>query len=153
MKKILGAIQDLPANQHSQFSPIPQIMAELAGLVSWQILKGSQDFLHTFSMVLYYKWNIKNSFACGLQFFSLISDGLGGVRGVYIYAMNDFMFKIKFVKIEKNNLNCLLKDFCFEIHTQKKNIANRKSTFYKVDLTYNSLSLTYLFRIKVHGNI
>ena len=34
-------LQDLPANQHSQSSPISQIMAGLAVLHSWQILKGS----------------------------------------------------------------------------------------------------------------
>ena len=80
MKKILGAIQDLPANQHSQFSHNLWNWAGLAVLVSWQILKGSQDFLHTFSMALYHKWDVKNGFAFVLQFFSLISDGLGGVR-------------------------------------------------------------------------
>ena len=47
-------------------------------LVSW-ILKGSQDFLHTFSMALYHKWDVKNGFAYALTFFSLISDGLGSV--------------------------------------------------------------------------
>ena len=79
MKKILGAIQHLSANQHSQFSPIPQIMTELAVLVSWQILNGSQDFLHTFSITLYHKWVVKNVISFALQFFLLISDNLGGV--------------------------------------------------------------------------
>ena len=60
--------------------PNSQIMVGLAVLVSWQILKGSQDFLHTFSMALYHKWDVKNGFAYVLQFFSLISDGLGGVE-------------------------------------------------------------------------
>ena len=50
-------------------------MAVLAVLV----LKDSQDFLHTFSMALYHKWDVKNGFAYVLTFFSLISDGLGGV--------------------------------------------------------------------------
>ena len=69
MKKILGALQDLPANQHSQSSPIPQIMTESAVLVSWQILHGSQDFLHIFSMVLqYHKWGVKTGFTFALQF-------------------------------------------------------------------------------------
>ena len=40
----------------------------LAVLVSWQILNGSQDFLHTFSMAFYHKWDV-----------SLISDSLGSV--------------------------------------------------------------------------
>ena len=30
-------------------------------------------------MASYHKWDIKNDFAYGLQFFSLISDGLSGV--------------------------------------------------------------------------
>ena len=42
--------------------------------------KGSQDFVHTFSMALYHKWDVKNSFAFVLQLFSLISDSEGGVR-------------------------------------------------------------------------
>ena len=32
-------------------------------------------------MALYHKWDVKNGFAYVLQFFSLISDGLGGVSG------------------------------------------------------------------------
>ena len=31
-------------------------------------------------MALYHKWDVKNDFANVLQFFSLISDGLGSVR-------------------------------------------------------------------------
>ena len=34
-------------------------------------------------MALYHKWDVKNDFTFVLQFFSLISDGLGGVNGVY----------------------------------------------------------------------
>ena len=30
-------------------------------------------------MALYHKWDVKNGFAFVLRFFSLISDGLGGV--------------------------------------------------------------------------
>ena len=30
-------------------------------------------------MALYHKWDVKNDFAYALQFFSLISDSLGGV--------------------------------------------------------------------------
>ena len=87
MKKILGALQDLPAKQHSQSRPIPQIMAELAVLVSWQILNDSQDFFfHSFYMASYRKWNVKNGFAYVLHFFSLISDGLASV--------NDSLFDI-----------------------------------------------------------
>ena len=31
-------------------------------------------------MAFYHKWNVKNGFTYVLQFFSLISDGLGGVN-------------------------------------------------------------------------
>ena len=31
-------------------------------------------------MALYHKWDVKNDFAYVLQFFSLTSEGLGGVR-------------------------------------------------------------------------
>ena len=58
-------------------------MAELAVLVSWCVLKGSQDFLHTSSIALCHKWDVKNGFAYVLQFFSLISDGLGSVYEIY----------------------------------------------------------------------
>ena len=30
-------------------------------------------------MALYHKWDVKNGFGYVLQFFSIISDGLGGV--------------------------------------------------------------------------
>ena len=33
-------------------------------------------------MALYHKWDVKNGFAYVLHFFSLISDGLGGVIDV-----------------------------------------------------------------------
>ena len=45
---------------------------------------GSQNFAHTFSMALYHKWNVKNDFTFVFQFFSLISDGLGGVMDILI---------------------------------------------------------------------
>ena len=54
---------------------------------------GSQDFLHTFSMALYHKWDVKNGFTYVLKFFSLISDGLGGV------SMHYFLRNTKFEKI------------------------------------------------------
>ena len=84
MKKILAALQDLPANQHSQFSHNLWNWAGLAELGSSQILKlkGSQDFLHTFSVALYDKWDVKNGFAYALTLFLLISDGLGSVKGL-----------------------------------------------------------------------
>ena len=34
-------------------------------------------------MALYHKWDVKNCFAFVLQFFSLISDGLGGVSSYH----------------------------------------------------------------------
>ena len=39
------------------------------------------DFVNTFSMALYHKWDVKNGFTFVLQLFSLLSDGLGGVWG------------------------------------------------------------------------
>jgi hypothetical protein len=33
-------------------------------------------------MALYHKWDVKNDFAYVLQFFSLISDGLGSVKSI-----------------------------------------------------------------------
>ena len=62
-----------------QFSHNLQNLAGLAVLVSWQILKGYQDFLHTFSMALHHKWNVKNGISYVITFFSLIFEGLGGV--------------------------------------------------------------------------
>ena len=35
-------------------------------------------------MALFYKWDVKNDFTYVLTFFSLISDGLGGVASVAI---------------------------------------------------------------------
>ena len=58
-------------------------MAGLAVLVSWEILKASQDFFHTFSMASYHKWDVKYDFAYVLQFFSLISDSLGSLGSVF----------------------------------------------------------------------
>ena len=45
----MGAVQGLPANQHSQSSHNMLNWARLAVLVSWQILNGSQDFFFLFS--------------------------------------------------------------------------------------------------------
>ena len=55
-------------------------MAGLAVLVSWEILNGSQDFFHTFSMALCHTWDVKNDLAYVLQFFPLISGSLGSVE-------------------------------------------------------------------------
>ena len=64
-------------------------MAGLAVLVSWAILKGSHHFFHTFSMALYHKWDVKNAFTFVLQFFSLISDSLGGVHCLTYFPCDD----------------------------------------------------------------
>ena len=40
-------------------------------------------------MALYHKWDVKNGFTYVLQFFSLISDGLGGVTKVDV-RVNDY---------------------------------------------------------------
>ena len=82
LKKILGALWNLSAYQHSQSSPIHSIIAGLAVLLSWQILKGSQDFLHTFSMALYQKWDVKTGFTFALIITTLISGGLGCVHSL-----------------------------------------------------------------------
>ncbi len=37
-------------------------------------------------MALYHKWDVKNDFAYVLQFFSLISDGLGGVKQLTFWS-------------------------------------------------------------------
>ena len=46
------------------------------------VLNGSQDFFHTFSMALYYKWDVKIDFAYVLQFLLLVSDSLGSLHGI-----------------------------------------------------------------------
>ena len=45
-------------------------------------------------MALYHKWDVKNAFTYVLTFFSLISDGLGGVPGLH------------FQKTKNKNLRC-----------------------------------------------
>ena len=96
INKILRALQDLPADQHSQSGHNLKNYAGLAVLVSWQFLKGFQDFVHTFSMALYHKWNVKNDFAFVLQFFSFISDGLGSViQGFYFQDICFYCYRTK----------------------------------------------------------
>ena len=41
-------------------------------------------------MALYHKWDVKNGFAYVLQFFSLISDGLGGVFCMRQFPRSEF---------------------------------------------------------------
>ena len=67
-------------------------------LVSWEIQNGSHDFFHTLSMALCHKWDVKNDFAYVLQFFSLISDGLGSVFRLG-YSLVQCIWLIFFQKI------------------------------------------------------
>ena len=85
-KKIAGALKDLLANQHSQSGHNLVNQAGLAVKVCWQILKGSHGFLHTLEMALCHKWGVKTGFTFALQYFMLISDGLGGVQHSSIIA-------------------------------------------------------------------
>ena len=52
-------------------------MTELGVIVSWVL---GPRFSSYFQHALYYTWDVKNGFAYLLQFFSLILDGLGGVK-------------------------------------------------------------------------
>ena len=58
-------------------------------------------FFSYFSMALYHKWDVKNDFAYVLQFFSLISDILGGVYYVYslIFFNNSSIITITSIKL------------------------------------------------------
>ena len=62
-------------------------MAGLAVLLSWELLKGSHDFLHSFSMALYYKWGVKTGFTFALQFFMPIFDSLDGVKSKTFFLL------------------------------------------------------------------
>ena len=50
--------------------------------ISQNFVAFSEYMNFTVSMGLYHKWDVKNGFAYVFQFFSLISDGLGGVHRV-----------------------------------------------------------------------
>ena len=43
-------------------------------------------------MALYHKWDVKNDFAYVLQFFSLISDGLGSVTVYFVSLVHLAVF-------------------------------------------------------------
>ena len=43
-------------------------------------------------MASYHKWDVKNDFAYVLQFFSLISDDLGGVTEYEFHIKNEFPY-------------------------------------------------------------
>ena len=51
-------------------------------------------------MALYYKWDVKNGFAAVLQFFSLTSDGLGGVKGVFLIFRPDEYHRHNNIRLE-----------------------------------------------------
>ena len=56
-------------------------------------------------MALYHKWNVKNGFAYVLQFFSLISDGLGGVQAMQ--CSSRVQFKIDMITEICMNINVM----------------------------------------------
>ena len=49
-------------------------------------------------MASFHKWDVKNDFAFVLQFFSLISDGLAGVKKVPILARIKIHYRPFFLK-------------------------------------------------------
>jgi hypothetical protein len=70
-------------------------------------------------MALYHKWDVKNDFAYVLQFFSLISDGLGSVPNApysWITALQIYCGHIVGIVInttlvyafQKKNTSCLI---------------------------------------------
>ena len=52
-------------------------------------------------MALYHEWDVKNGFAFLLQFFSLISDGPGGVL---FYSNKQHILPIAHVKFPENSV-------------------------------------------------
>jgi hypothetical protein len=42
-------------------------------------------------MALYHNWGVKTGFTFALQFFMLISDGLGGVKGRLLFPAKPFI--------------------------------------------------------------
>ena len=117
-------------------------MTELAVLVSWQILKGSQDFLYPFSMALYHKWDVKNGFNYVLQFFSLISDGVGGVPRGYLQTYSHFeimAIQVGIVQPPSNfNVYGTGSELCTQILSQDKShfLSYKSSTFKKISFSY-----------------
>ena len=73
---------------------------------------GSHNFLHTFTMALYHKWDVKNGFAYVLQFFSLISNGLGGVGTL---VLNIFLFVKMFHWVESKILSIFHNDVSLQM--------------------------------------
>ena len=73
------------------------------GWIGCDSLLASKDFLHTFSMALYHKWNVKNGFAYVLTFFSLISDGLGSVSFDLVFCWNKSSFQYTFSCLDSDS--------------------------------------------------
>ena len=63
-------------------------------------------------MVLYHKWDVKNGFAYVLQFFSLISNGLGGVGTL---VLNIFLFVKMFHWVESKILSIFHNDVSLQM--------------------------------------
>ena len=53
-------------------------------------------------MALYHKWDVKNDFAYVFQFFSLISDGLGGVLtfGIFLKFYKDCVSLCSIIRVK-----------------------------------------------------
>jgi hypothetical protein len=77
-------------------------------------------------MALYYKWDVKNGFAFVLEFFSLISDGLGGVRDIAPHRCPQFgqitENPLKNKKFGKLNAHKISEDFLLSLIPPKTNI-------------------------------
>ena len=107
MKKILGALQNLPANQRSQFSHNLWNWTGLGVLVSWQILKGSQNFLHIFSMALYHKWDVN------LSMYFIFSHLLLTIQVVETTTQEPFFSPTLFIDSkEKSDSNITVRFIC-----------------------------------------
>ena len=79
--------------------------------------KSSQGFLHTFSMALYHKWDVKKCLCLCTSILSLISGGLGGVH-------NHKALSSIWKKIWGPNVLLLL-------NYRKKKCTDRVSIFYR----------------------
>jgi hypothetical protein len=55
-------------------------------------------------MALYHKCDVKNGFVFVLQFFSLISDSLGGVFGEQLLVLSEYICKILRNRVIDSNI-------------------------------------------------
>ena len=138
-------------------------MAGLAVLVSWQILNGSQDFSHTFSMALYHKWDVKNDFAYVLQFFSLISDVLGSVLQrtymQYIFDISDVFLPLPALKLKAKNNNtthtelCLgLGSYCTLLYLNQYLLCNIGHMYQEMLIQWGQRFSEFAFKFSFHNN-